>query len=170
MTILIAGGSCSGKSTLARALVESIPRATHIPLDQFFRRDDPAGPQINVGGTMMFDCNHPETIDLGAALKFITSTPEPRIIDSHFGLFYPELRELATLKVFIDCPDDIRAIRRLLRDSPRSTPQAVADYYLACARPAFGKYIEPTRQFADVFLDGSLTTRETEEHLANHRT
>lgn len=168
MTILIAGGSCSGKSTLARALAESIPDATHIPLDQFFRRDDPNGPKIEVNGKMVFDCNHPETIDLQTALKVIRQTPEPRIIDSHFGLFYPELRELATLKVFVDCADDIRAIRRILRDSPRSSPQEVADYYLACARPAFGKYIEPTREFADVILDGTAYVQESANMLLNY--
>lgn len=166
MTILIAGGSCSGKTTIARALAKSIPGATHIPLDQFFRRDDPSGPQIEVNGRLVFDCNHPETIDLEAALQAIQNTPEPRIIDSHFGLFYPELRELATLKVFADCPDDIRAIRRILRDSPsRGTPKEVADYYLACARPAYAKYIEPTSQFADVILDGTVSVQESVSKL-----
>ncbi|QYK52379.1 MAG: AAA family ATPase [Fimbriimonadaceae bacterium] len=168
MTILIAGGSCSGKSTIARALAEAIPGATHIPLDQFFRRDDPKGPQIEVNGELVFDCNHPETIDLQAALQAIQNTPEPRIIDSHFGLFYAELRELATLKVFVDCPDDIRAIRRILRDSPgRGTPQEVADYYLICARPAYTQYIEPTRHFADVVSDGNRPTEQLLAHIAN---
>lgn len=170
MTFLIAGGSCSGKSTIARALAEALPGATHIPLDQFFRRDDPSGPQIELNGQLVFDCNHPETIDLQAALQAIQSTPEPRIIDSHFGLFYPELRELATLKVFVDCPDDIRAIRRILRDSPgRGTPQEVTDYYLACARPAYAKYIEPTRQFANVILDGRETVSDLLQQLTNAR-
>ncbi|MBX3113756.1 MAG: AAA family ATPase [Fimbriimonadaceae bacterium] len=166
MTILIAGGSCSGKSTIARALAEAIRGATHIPLDQFFRRDDPNGPKIEVNGQLVFDCNHPETIDLVAALQMIENTPVPRIIDSHFGLFYSEFRELATLKVYVDCPDDIRAIRRMLRDSPsRGTPQEVADYYLACARPAYAKYIEPTRQFADMILDGTSSIQESVSKL-----
>lgn len=161
MTILIAGGSCSGKSTLARALVASLPGATHLPLDQFFRRDDPNGPQIEVNDKLVFDCNHPETIDLPKALAAIDQSSGFLIVDSHFGLYHSELRSRADFKVFIDCRAEIREQRRVERDSPaRGTHEEVLDYYRACAVPGYDRYIRPSIEFADFVLDGTLPVEE----------
>ncbi|MBA4291895.1 hypothetical protein C0431_02895 [bacterium] len=155
MTILIGGGSCSGKSTLAKLL------ATHlqiplISLDQFFRRDDPTAPHITLNNQRIFDCNHPETTDLALALTHINQIPSPKIIEGHFALTYSELSELATLKVFITCPPEIRQQRRLTRDlaNNKGTPEQILGYYRASAVPGFENHIAPSQIHADLNLSG----------------
>lgn len=165
MTLLIGGGSCSGKSTLARAIAAETGWPV-IHLDAFFRRGQPGAPLIEVDGECVFDCNHPDTIDLPLALESIRSTPEPRIIEGHFALTYSELRELATHSVFVDCPAEIREARRLARDCPaKGTEAQVLAYYRACAVPGFEKYIWPSRQHADLIVDGSLPAMPLPESL-----
>jgi uridine kinase len=158
VTILIGGGSCSGKTTLARALADQL-QIPLISLDQFFRRHDPNGPQILINGEWMFDCNHPETIDLVAALDHLCTIPEPRIIEGHFALTYPNLRALATHLIFVDCPPQVRQARRIQRDSPaKGTPKQVLAYYQGCAVPGYEKYIEPSRIHATQVIDGAMAT------------
>lgn len=161
MTILIGGGSCSGKSTLTNALAEHL-EDNAINLDKFFRRDEPGAPMITVNGRELFDCNHPQTINLEKALAEINDTPKPQIIEGHFSLTYPELRELATLKVFVDCPPDVRRTRRLIRDTEnqRGTPEEILAYYQASAVNGFKKYISPSQEYADLTINGLLTPAE----------
>ncbi|MFM9873168.1 MAG: uridine kinase [Fimbriimonadaceae bacterium] len=155
MTILIGGGSCSGKSTLTKALAEQL-NATPINLDQFFCRDEPNAPMIEVNGQLLFDCNHPQTINLQKALAEINQIREPRIIEGHFSLTYPELRQLATLTIFVDCPAEIRQQRRLARDTAnqKGTPTEILAYYQASAIPGFQNYIEPSKQHANLIISG----------------
>ncbi len=169
MTILIGGGSCSGKSTLARALAEQL-QIPHINLDKFFCRDEPNAPMVEVNGQLIFDCNHPQTVNLDKALLEIKQTPEPRIIEGHFSLYYPELREMATLKIFVQCPAEVRQARRLIRDTKnnRGTSEEILAYYHASAVPGFSQYIEPTEQYADLIINGQLSTSENAPIITNH--
>lgn len=165
MVLVVAGGSCSGKSTLAAAVAPRLG-ARHIKGDAYFRTNDPAAPRILIAGEMAFDCNHPETLDLARMLDDIQSTPGPVIVDSHFGLYHPELRALATHRVFVACEADIRAMRRLVRGYPhRGEPQALMEEYMAGARPAFDRYIAPTQAYADLVLDGARPTEALAEEL-----
>lgn len=156
MTILIGGGSCSGKSTLARELSGQTGwPLTH--LDTFFRRGQPGAPMIEVGGELLFDCNHPDTIDWDAAMKAVGTVSGSQIVEGHFALTSPSLRKIADLKVFVDCPAEVRKVRRIERDSPaRGSREQVLDYYQTCAVPGYALYIEPSRQYADTVLDGTL--------------
>ena len=165
MIVVLAGGSCSGKSTLAALVAPRVP-ARHIKGDHYFRTDDPAAPQILIAGQMAFDCNHPETLDLARMLADIRATPGPVLVDSHFGLYHPELRALATHTVFVACDADIRAMRRLVRGYPqRGEPQALMEEYMAGARPAFDRYIAPTQAYAELVLDGTRPPEELAETL-----
>jgi uridine kinase len=168
MTILIGGGSCSGKSTLTKALAERL-YATPINLDKFFRRDEPNAPMIEVNGQLLFDCNHPQTINLQNALKEINQTPESRIIEGHFALTYPELRKLATLKIFVDCPAEIRQERRLARDTAnqKGTPEQILAYYQTSAVNGYIAYIEPSKSHADLVINGQLSPDENIHIIQN---
>jgi uridine kinase len=66
--------------------------------------------------------------------------------------------DLCDLKVFVDTPDDIRLLRRLLRDIHERgrTPETVANQYLATVRPAFERWTGPSRLNADLIVSGGL--------------
>lgn len=165
--ILIGGGSCSGKTTLAQQLATQL-NIPIISLDQFFRRNDPTAPHLALNNQSVFDCNHPETIDLQQAIAHINQFPGPKIIEGHFALTYPELRELATLKVFITCPPEIRQERRITRDlaNNKGTPEQILAYYKASAVPGFENHIAPSSIHADLILDGTLSTNSNCDQIS----
>ncbi|ARU42076.1 hypothetical protein CCB80_13370 [Armatimonadetes bacterium Uphvl-Ar1] len=169
MIILIGGGSCSGKTTLAQLLATEL-NIPLISLDQFFRRDDPTAPHITLNNQQLFDCNHPETIDLPLALAHINQNPAPKIIEGHFALTYPELRTLANIKVFITCPPKIREQRRLTRDlaNKKGTPEQILAYYQASAIPGFEKHIAPSQIHADLNLSGEEDPKVNLNRILEH--
>jgi uridine kinase len=85
----------------------------------------------------------------------VTVMPAPIIVvEGLFALFDPELRNMASLKVFVDTAPDVRFIRRLQRDiSERGrSAQSVIEQYLQTVRPMHKQFIEPTKRNADVIL------------------
>jgi uridine kinase len=64
------------------------------------------------------------------------------------------MRELMDLKIYVDTPDDIRFIRRLLRDIKERgrTVDSVISQYLDAVRPGHYEFVEPTKVFADIII------------------
>ena len=157
MKIVMGGGSCSGKSTIATQLAKSL-NSPIIHLDSFFRRDDPTGPKITINGQVLFDCNHPETVNLGLAIKEIEKYQATLVIEGHFALTYPELREISNLTIFVECSPELRHKRRINRElnNQKGTLKEITDYYEQCAVPGFANYIAPSAQYADISIDGAL--------------
>jgi uridine kinase len=58
------------------------------------------------------------------------------------------------LKIYVDTPDDIRFIRRLLRDINERgrTLESVVKQYLEVVRPGHASFIEPTKEYADLIV------------------
>jgi uridine kinase len=69
-------------------------------------------------------------------------------------LYDPQIRELLDLKIYVDTPDDIRFIRRLLRDINERgrTLDSVVRQYLEVVRPGHASFIEPTKEYADLII------------------
>jgi uridine kinase len=66
----------------------------------------------------------------------------------------PEIRDLFDLKLFIDTDEDIRLIRRILRDQTergRSVP-SILTQYMTTVRPMHHEFVEPSRRFADLII------------------
>ncbi len=161
--VAIAGGSASGKSTLAEAIVPTLSdRAVElIPMDRFMRRGDPAAPRFffRFQGADTFDANHPESTDNAAAAAAIAdSAADVVLVEGLMTLAVPEIRESADLLVFVDLDADIRAMRRMERDirTGRSggDPALIAAYYIECARVGHARYVEPSKSHADVIVRG----------------
>ena len=179
LIIGIAGGSGSGKTTIARALIGEIEqgRATLIQHDAYYRdlSDLPLESRIKVN----FD--HPDSLEtelLAAHLADLlegrpiaqpvynfaqhvrtaeTVTVEPRavvIVEGILVLAERPLRDLMDLKIFVDTDPDLRLMRRLERDVAERgrTVESVFAQYLATVRPMHLRFVEESKRYADMII------------------
>ena len=132
----IAGGTGSGKTTVARKIIESLPQGevALIPQDSYYIE-------------AYLECDRlPETIRV-----------EPReviLIEGILALYSKELRDLMDLKIFVDADPDERLIRVIERDIAERgrTVQMVVDRYLSVLKPMHLEFIEPTKRYADLII------------------
>ncbi|MDR3369476.1 uridine kinase [Rhodoferax sp.] len=175
----VAGGSGSGKSTITREVLASIgPEMAAVVMQDDYYLDQTHLSQedrykTNYDHPQAFDwplmkqqvqtlCRG-EPIDMpvydftahNRSNKTITVKPAPVIvIEGLFALFDSKLREMMSLKIFVDTAADVRFIRRLERDISergRST-ESVIKQYLDTVRPMHKQFIEPTKRHADVIF------------------
>ncbi len=175
----VAGGTGSGKTTVARAIVEAVgaDRITLIEQDSYYRDVD----WRSEAELLHHNFDHPAAIDsdlmashllaikAGHAVEvpiydFVrhrrtarTRRVEPlRVVLVEGILIFVEraLRELLDFKIFVDTDADIRLIRRLGRDmSERGrTVQDVLRQYLETVRPMHLEFVEPSKRWADVII------------------
>jgi uridine kinase len=175
----VAGGSGSGKSTVTREVLASIgpEMATVVMQDDYYLDQTHLSPEerrkTNYDHPQAFDwplmVQHVQALRRGEAIqmpsydfsqdnrssKTITVTPAPVIeIEGLFALYDAELRNMMSLKIFVDTAADVRFIRRLQRDMAergRSAGSVIAQY-LETVRPMHKQFIEPTKRTADVIL------------------
>ncbi len=171
--IAICGGSGSGKTTLARKFIG----AAIISTDSFYKDISELTPKED--GT--FDFDHPSAIDLDgcaqACLKLAagedvtipvyemrsaTRTGEQIVAAPIRGIvviegifsFHSPVRDVATLKIFIDTPIDQRMARRIRRDSERGRSTMDTIRHSLQVEDAYTRFIEPMRDLADLVLMG----------------
>tara|TARA_B000000477_G_C5935901_1_gene161541 strand:- start:58 stop:534 length:477 start_codon:yes stop_codon:yes gene_type:complete len=79
------------------------------------------------------------------------------IVEGIFALHYMQLRKLYTLNVFIETSEDIRFQRRLSRDTKERgrTIGSIKDQFESTVLPMHKKFIGPSKQFADLIIDGN---------------
>lgn len=175
----IAGGTGSGKTSIAKSLLEEYGEGEVVVIEQDAYYRDLSDLSIEERQLQNFD--HPDAIDIElfnqqliALIKgqsvdmpvydFATHSrkSETQKIDPHhvivvegiLTLHYSSLRELMNIKIFVDTPDDIRFIRRMSRDvEERSrTVQSVIDQYLKTVRQMHQQFVEPSKYFADIII------------------
>ena len=179
MIIGICGGTGSGKTTIARAIVGAIgaERVILVEQDSYYR--NLADMPLDERHQANFD--HPDSIDSdllfnhlrrlknGDAIEmpvydFKTHTRnnetahiEPKqvvIVEGILIFAEPRIAGLLDVKVFVDTPDDIRFIRRLKRDineRGRTMESVIAQYYRT-VRPMHHEFVEPSKRIADVII------------------
>ncbi len=178
--VAVAGGSGSGKSTVARALVETFaPDAVLLDQDSYYR--DRSHLPLAERAHLNFD--HPDAIEtalLAAHLAALraglaidkpvydftvharsarTEHVEPRalvVVDGILLLAEPALRDAFDLRLFVDVAADLRFIRRLLRDFAERgrSVEKIIEQYLETVRPMHLHFVEPSRRHADLVLTG----------------
>lgn len=184
LVIGIAGGTGSGKTTVANAVLESVGmnRIAYIPHDAYYR--DLEGRSLAERAAVNYD--HPDSLETSLMMEHIlqlkawhsielpvydftthsrthqTVHIEPRRVILVEGILIfaePELRKLFDVKIFVDTDPDIRFIRRLRRDIEdrgRST-ESVVKQYLTTVRPMHLEFVEPSKRYADVIIpEGGL--------------
>ncbi|MFK7926659.1 MAG: uridine kinase [Myxococcota bacterium] len=178
--VLIAGGSASGKSTVSRALMRGLgPRGALLLHDRYYKTP-PAGSDL---ASWNFD--HPDSLDTELLVAHVdallagqtvqlprydfsrhdraegtdpVAPTEYIVVEGILVLTSEALRGRAHHRVFVDAPADVRLARRLRRDVAERgrAPLGVLDQYLATVRPMHQAFVEPSRHYADVVLDGTL--------------
>jgi uridine kinase len=175
----VAGGTGSGKTTVAERLAEVVGTASValLTLDSYYcERDDltldeRAG--VNYDHPDAFDWpllrDHIDALRAGGAVdvpgydfaRFARSSQSHRvgpgrvvIVEGILVLYEPDLRDRFDLKIFVDADADVRFIRRLERDVAERgrTTQSVIAQYLDTVRPSHLQFIEPTKRYADVIV------------------
>jgi uridine kinase len=176
MVIGIAGGSCSGKSTLARSLVNLLgdSETIHISQDNYYKDQSVHSEQerekVNYDSPAAVDSDlfvqHLSQLIDGRPIKkpiydFVTHTrireydlvhPENIIIVEGILIFTDKkLRDLIQLKIFMDIAPDVRLARRVLRDTEQRgrTPESVKKQWLDSVEIMYQKYVAPTICYAD---------------------
>ena len=172
LIIGIAGGSASGKSTLAQRLAESLPdlAVQVIRMDTYFRPDKPLhrGP---FAGREWPDFNQPASFHLDALLADLDSAEgDVVIVEGLMTLCVEELRDRCDLKLFVDAPADERIVRRLRRNMRERglSFDEIADYYLDSVRFRHQEFVEPSRWFADLIVNGSVISEAAVATIADH--
>ena len=175
----IAGGTGSGKTSIAKSLLEEYGEGEVVVIEQDAYYRDLSDLSIEERQLQNFD--HPDAIDIelfnqqlitlikGQSVDmpvydFATHSrkSETRKVDPHhvivvegiLTLHYSSLRELMDIKIFVDTPDDIRFIRRMSRDveERNRTVQSVIDQYLKTVRQMHQQFVEPSKYFADIII------------------
>lgn len=183
----IAGGTGSGKTTVVRKIIESLPNegVALIPQDSYY--NDTTGLSMEERRQINFD--HPDAFDWqlltkqiqelrqGKAIEqptysYLISNRLPEtihiepceviIIEGIMALWSKELRELMDLKIFVDADADERLIRVIQRDTVERgrTTQMVIDRYLDVLKPMHEEFIEPTKRYADLIIPMGGSNRQ----------
>ncbi|MDQ3130322.1 MAG: uridine kinase [Acidobacteriota bacterium] len=179
MIIGICGGTGSGKTTIARKIIESVGRESVILIEQDSYYRNLADMPLDERHQANFD--HPDSIDSEMLMNhlkrlrsgdsiempvydFVTHTrsnrfdriePKPVVLVEGILIFSePHILSLLDVRVFVDTPDDIRFIRRLQRDiieRGRTTESVIAQYF-ATVRPMHFEFVEPSKRSADIII------------------
>jgi uridine kinase len=162
LVVGIAGGTASGKSTLARRLAgELVELKTQlIGMDTYFRAVKPQmdGP---ITGEVFEDHNHPLSFDLDQLVVDLDAAvaageADIIIVEGLMTLAHAPLRQRLDLRVFVDTPADERIVRRLKRDMARGREYDwIANFYLESVRFRHAEFVEPSRWYADLVINGS---------------
>ncbi|HRI03304.1 MAG TPA: uridine kinase [Pyrinomonadaceae bacterium] len=179
MIIGICGGTGSGKTTIARAIVEAVgeKKVVLVEQDSYYRNlsDMPLDERHQAN----FD--HPDSLDsdmlvnhilrlkqgLSAEMPlydFKTHTrsdqieiiePKPVVIVEGILIFAePRVLDLLDVRIYVDTPDDIRLMRRLKRDFTERgrSFERTLDQYDRTIRPMHFEFVEPSKRHADIII------------------
>ena len=186
ITIGVAGGTGSGKTTISNALLTRVgeQNIAYLPHDNYYK--DLSAIPLDERNLPNFD--HPDALDTWLMIENIKQlqrseaaeipvydfvndqrlpqrkhiAPQPIILVEGILIFGESaLRELFDVKIFVDTDSDLRFIRRLQRDIAERgrTVESVIEQYLRTVRPMHIEFVEPSRRYADVIIpEGGFNT------------
>ena len=179
LVIGIAGGTGSGKTTVVRKIVESLPagEVVVLPQDSYYKDSS----HVPVEERQFINFDHPDAFEWsllsehlamlkqGKAIEqptysYLTCTRQPEtihieprevvIVEGILALCDDKLREQMDLKIFVDADSDERLIRVISRDIVERgrTAEAVMERYTRILKPMHQQFIEPTKRYADLII------------------
>ncbi|MDP9144949.1 MAG: uridine kinase [Actinomycetota bacterium] len=181
----IAGGSGSGKTTIAEAVVQQIGgKVALVQHDSYYRHT----PELSFDERARVNYDHPSSLETELLVKHLValrsgeqierpvydfanhlrSSKTVRVvpaqvilIDGILVLAEPELRSELDLKIFVDTEPDVRLARRLERDIDERgrTVGSVIDQYFSSVRPMHLEFVEPSKRYADLIIPEGFNPR-----------
>ncbi len=179
----IAGGTGSGKTTVAQALINTLPgQALLLQQDSFYKNH----PDLTFEERACLNYDHPDAFDTDLFLDVLLALKEGRhavcpvydfsihsrldrgvflepgplvVVEGILVLHDPRIRETLDFKVFVDTDYDVRLIRRIRRDIAERgrTLDSVLAQWEHTVKPMHELFVEPTKKFADIILpEGGL--------------
>ncbi|MFC2028475.1 uridine kinase [Chloroflexota bacterium] len=179
LIIGIAGGSGSGKTTVAQSILQRVgpERIAYLQHDQYYK--DLSGLPPAQRAAINFD--HPNSLETSLMIQHVealrggqpvevpiydfsthsrtenTFTVQSRrvvLVEGILIFIESQLRELFDVKIYVDTDPDIRFIRRLQRDiSERGrSMESVIKQYMATVRPMHLEFVESSKRFADIII------------------
>jgi uridine kinase len=179
LVVGIAGGTASGKTTVARKIQEALSPSRLVLIDQDAYYKDlkhltlDERREVNFDHPDAFDTDllvhHLKTLKAGEPIKkpvydFVTSMRRPEVvelapcdiilIEGILVLHIEQIRKELDVRIFVDAEDDVRIIRRLTRDIKergREFDHVVAQYFRH-VRPMHMGFVEPSKRWADIIV------------------
>ena len=179
LVIGVAGGTGSGKTTIARKLVDALPRgsALIVEYDAYYRDRSDLSPDQRAA----LNYDHPDALEselLAEHLRLLragepvdapiydfrshTRRTETRrvaptpvvVVEGILTLAQPAVREQLDIKIFVDTDADIRVFRRVRRDLEERgrTFASVREQYYRSVRPMHNQFVEPSKRWADLII------------------
>jgi uridine kinase len=179
LLIGIAGGTGSGKSTVARKIAEGLPAGSVVIIDHdSYYRDHS---DLTVEQRRLINFDHPDALDndllvshlqelrAGRAVdipiydfKTDSRLPERRhveptrivIVEGILVFVEERVRRLLDVRVFVDTDADLRVFRRIRRDLEQRgrTFQSIREQYYTTVRPMHLQFVEPSKRWADLIV------------------
>ena len=175
----IAGGTGSGKTSIAKAIASDFGKSEVALIEQHAYYRDLSNLTLEKRSVVNFD--HPDAVDFDfmklqlnnliqgnkvniPIYDFATHTrkndthPVERhriiILEGILTLFHQEIRDMMDIKIYVETADDIRIIRRIKRDIEKRerTFTSVIEQYYNTVRPMHIQFVEPTKKYADIII------------------
>lgn len=175
----VAGGTASGKTTVARQILKAVgaEQVAYLPHDAYYKDQ----PELSLAERAQVNYDHPRSLETSLLIQHIKQLlawravelpvydfathrrteqtilvePAPIIfVDGILVFTKRKLRAMMDIKIFVDTADDVRFIRRLKRDMEERgrSLDAVIEQYLTTVRPMHLKFVEPSKQYADIII------------------
>ena len=180
----IAGGSSSGKTFLCNKLIKKYNNINSIKVDSYYK--DLKNITFEEREKNNFD--HPSAFEFNLLIKhlshilkdekikipiydyknhirsdkfyYINKNYNLILIEGIFSLYKKEIRDMLSLSIFIDTPNDIRKDRRLIRDKKnrKRSISSIIKQYEKTVEPMYTKHVEPTKKYADIIIKNIEST------------
>lgn len=179
LVIGVAGGSGSGKTSVTKAICDRFSDKTILVLEQddYYKNQD----HLSFEERLKTNYDHPFAFDNDLLIQHIKELLEQRpiekpvydykrhtrseevilvepkdviIVEGILVLEDSRLRDLMDIKLYVDTDNDIRFIRRLVRDIKERgrNLDSVVEQYLNSVRPSHLQFIEPAKRYADIII------------------
>lgn len=173
----IAGGTGSGKTTLAQKIHQAFPESVLISQDSYYKDlshlpfeerektnfDHPDSLEFSLLKTHLLELKRGRSIEQ-PTYSFHSHTREKGterispaqiiLVEGILLLAAPEIRDLLDIKIFVDTDDDVRVLRRIERDMKERSRDfnSVKEQYLRTVKPMHDAFVEPSKKYADVII------------------
>lgn len=179
LTIGIAGGTGSGKTTVVNTIIRELQHSgvSVISQDSYYRETS----HLSYEERTKINFDHPQSIDFDLLVEqlkilkngkpvqqpvysftmhnrtgetIITKPKEVMIVEGILLFTHPDLRKLLDIKIFVHTDSDERLIRRLKRDIKERGRDLneVLERYQTTLKPMHQEFIEPSKEYADIII------------------